>query len=312
MMTRMGALSLIFLILGSVAGLHAQPTTVSYLQENDGGWQKFNDATDRYYSHGVGLNVTHRGVGYLFAHKIHTPQDLRAADPPTGEPPYAGHLFVGLYLQRSNRRSLDHLQVDLGVIGPLTRAEEVQRTMHERWGGTVPMGWDSQLGNAPTVQLLVRRKGRFGLTAHPLGAALQLIPAVEGAVGNVRRAVGVGTMVRAGFNIPRDFGPPRLDDLYDTTAAPTSGLGAYGFLRVAGRLVEHNLLLSGVSPLWLVGEWEAGAVVHGQIGRWRVQLGYSQTVVSPEFLTQRGPHAFGATTISVVYFRPTPSRLSSP
>jgi hypothetical protein len=48
---------------------------------------------------------------------------------------------------------LDKLELDIGVVGPLSFAEEVQKGWHSMFGLHKPKGWDNQLENKPKLDL---------------------------------------------------------------------------------------------------------------------------------------------------------------
>jgi len=304
----------------------SRPVAVSYHQENDSPWLNQLDHTDRYYTHGIAASVTHRprwserlaarlpfgrnvtraGVGYVLAHEMYTPEDLGTDEINEDDRPYAGYAYLGVAHHRASQHSLDQLQLDIGLVGPITHAGEIQTRSHEMWGGRDPRGWHNQLGNEPTLQLWLRRVGRIGLGGQR-GFGLQLLPSAELALGSVRRHLQLATLVRVGVNLPDDFGPPRLGASRNAVAEPRPGLGLFAFGGVGGRAVRHNKLISGNNTRTshgrpvrrAVGTLQAGVGGALRVRSWSLEAVYSQTVVSEEFYGQNGRHRYGSAVFTI-------------
>jgi len=306
-----------------------KPFTVTAYWENDGSILKRNNGEDRHYTNGSAITFAHQpawvegftdtatfgetfdrsAAGYIIGHLIFTPEDTAATRLLRKDRPYAGYLYGGVYMQRANETTFDHAQLDLGVVGPSSQADHIQNDIHGWIGTDKPKGWDNQLGDEATAQLFLRRKWRSEaetLAYRDWQVSHQLIPQVEISAGSVYRHVGAGVTWRIGHNLPDDFGPGRLGDVTAATGDASTGAGGYGFIRVAGRAVEHNLFLEGnsykdshgVDGETLVGEVQAGADVFYHYDGWKLQAGYSQTFISDQFDGQKGSVSFGALMLS--------------
>ena len=305
--------------------------------ENDSEFTKPNNDTDEHYTNGGAFTFAHQpawawdiadwmpghegfgkpddvAVGYMFGQLMFTSRNLRLETPPDDEHPYSGYLFGGAYFQRAKYVSdrvatLDHFQLDLGVIGPSSLAADVQKSVHETFDAVGPGGWDTQMPDEFAIQAYVRKKWRFDLN-QPGGWDVQVIPQVGAALGLVYRHLEAGATLRAGWNLPNDFGPGRIADVAAATGGPNTGWGVYGFARAGGRIVEHNVFLEGsnyhdyqgVDEERLVGELEAGLRLGYRGDRWAIELGYSQTFLTPQFETERGSDSFGAYTLTAFCF----------
>ena len=295
--------------------------SLGYHQENDGPWLNRINGTDRYYTHGIAISVTHRpewgrdlaelvpfggetvrsGVGYLIAHEMYTPEDLEEDDLITDDHPAAGYAYLGVTHQRASSNTLDRLQFDIGAVGPITQAERIQTYAHENWGGRDPRGWRHQLENEPTLQLWLERKWRFG-AGEVFG--IQLLPELGLGFGTVVRQVRLGSTVRIGFNLPDDFGSAGFGSPREATAEPERGLGIFGFAGAAARAVAHNKLISGngeagVTTETFVGDLSLGGGVVLRIGSWSAEAHYAHVVASPEFEGQIDPHRYGSATFAI-------------
>lgn len=305
-------------------GTKKESSTLSFLFEND---LFYN--TDRDYSNGVQLAWTTDpadsldwAVGlarmlpffarngevrmtYSLGQNIYTPADITNADPPRDQRPYAGFLYGGVGVIDRSGNTLDQLQVQLGVIGPASLAQESQTLTHRIINGRKPMGWHYQLRNEPALNITYEHSWRWR-AAPILGFQFDLDPHIGGAVGNVYDYINLGAMARFGWNVPDDYGPIRIDPSSPGSNFFERGqngpIGAYVFAGVDGRAIARNIFLDGnsfetsrsVSKKSLVGDLQFGAAI--TLGGTRIT--YTHVIRSKEFNTQHGHDEFGAVNIS--------------
>ena len=130
-----------------------------------------------------------------------TPPTTSPTPPAPDDRPYAGYLYGGLFYQRQSYNlngidTLDHVQLDLGFVGPSSLAEQSPSEVHRLTGDADPQGWDFQLGDEAQIQLNLRRQWRIDLLDAPLSPTatdhdprwfddieMQLIPEVSLDVG---------------------------------------------------------------------------------------------------------------------------------
>ncbi|MEE9404284.1 MAG: lipid A deacylase LpxR family protein [Algisphaera sp.] len=304
----------------------------SFYFENDGTFMRPNDHTDRHYTSGQGVSVAWRGagrkwaqslgikadgtaMGLVLAQQMFTPDDIELTPAP-GDRPYAGYLFAGGFWQRQWGGVFDHVQLDLGVVGPSSLAEETQEAIHAFSYAPDP-DWDTQLRDELAVNLTLRRKWRLDLGESSLGGrpmTLQLIPRVEADLGTVYRRVGAGVMLRYGYHLPNDFGPGRMLDLASEINRPfegrAAGLSTYVFGRALGRYVDWNTFLDGsnarnpspsVERIAWVGEFSGGFAVEWKRYNLHTRLAYMQTYTTREFETQGSENTVGSLALRVTY-----------
>lgn len=304
------------------------PLRVSFYWENDGAVAlKPNHNTDRHYTSGVGLSLTYQikgaelgednaapegsAWGLLAGHEIYTPDNLLANPPDAQDRPYAGYAYLGGFWQRQQGDHLDHLQLNLGVVGPSARGEEVQTWVHDTFTGDDPQGWDNQLADEFAAQFTYRHKYRHklpGFDPRQTDWDHQIIPYAALNLGTVERSAEAGAIYRLGFKLPDDFGPDQLHDIGSFTASPElePGWSAYGFARVSGRYVEWNTFLEGsyaedpspsVSAEPWVGEGQVGVAVAYRGPHCQVELVYGQTYLTREFEEQDDDNGYGGLTL---------------
>jgi hypothetical protein len=252
---------------------------------------------------------------YALGQDIFTPHNLHLADPPPTDRPYAGFLYGAFGLADESGSegavisNLDQLQVTLGIIGPASLAEDTQKFVHGIINGTDPQGWSTQLRDEPGLVIQYERSVKFSLLTsyEGSGVGFDIVPHYGAAIGNVYDYINAGAMARVGFNLPRDYGPLRIDPslpgsgFYEPRG--DSAIGAYIFAGVDGRAIARNLFLDGstfqnsrsVSKMNLVGDLELGAAVTFRA----FQLSFTHVMRSREYATQTADDQFGAVNLSV-------------
>jgi hypothetical protein len=244
-----------------------------------------------------------------------TPDKTEATAPLPNDRPYAGWLYVGTGLVLKNAAVRHAFVLDVGVIGPWSFAEETQRLVHELRGFPVPKGWDNQLRNEVGVVGRYEMSWRWLRQERRVGLGWDFIPHAGLALGNVYDYLNAGGELRAGFNLPDDFGTP-VGDTAATTSTPMEGmqradrasrydLGAYLFARVDGRVVARNIFLDGntlrssesVPHKWLVADLSVGASVNYH----NTKITYAAVYRTEEFVGQRSGQWFGSITANIAF-----------
>jgi len=329
-------------------GLFGSPFTTRVYWENDGAFHDPTDGYDRHYTNGFAITVEHQpdwadnlatlipgpnvdtaqastAAGYVLGQLIFTPDNLAATAPIPTDQPYAGYLYGGVFWQRqapstvnSNVTVLDHLELNLGVIGESSLAEDIQRWVHDTFQGDAPNGWDNQRDNEATIQFYLRRKWRFdtGSADLPLIGAVdtQFIPQAGLALGTVYRYGEVAATYRVGHNLPDDFGPGRINDLQSASGKVTqeSGWAWYTWVRLGGRATQYNTFLDGsefqdpsqsVDRHVLVGEVQGGFAVGYHHGRHHLEASWGITYITDEIDApgNRGTESYGTWVFSYSY-----------
>lgn len=253
---------------------------------------------------------------FALGQSIFTPGDITIAAPQPDQRPWAGWLAgtVGLLSvgrdQDGELHRIDRLSLDIGVVGPASGAETVQRTWHKLFEFETPRGWDNQLKNEPGLVLNYERSYVIQPTNwRPMGLETDLIPHWSVALGNVLTQGSVGGTVRLGSGLSRDYGAPRIrpslpgGDYFRPDGSNTPGW--YLFAGFEGRLVARNLFLDGntfedspsVDKNWLVGDLQVGAALN-----WRsARLSLTQVYRSREFSSQDNPSRFASLALSIAF-----------
>ena len=248
-------------------------------------------------------------ASYALGQNIYTPSNLSAVNPPPDQRPYAGFLYasLGLIDENIDKSRLDQIELQIGVIGPMSLAEETQKFVHRAINDRIPEGWHYQLRGEPGVILSYDRSMKVfpRLTEGPIGFDVE--PDFGGAVGNVYDYASAGAMARIGFNLPDDYGPVRIEPSLPGSNffEPQSALGAYIFAGVDGRAIARNLFLDGnsfetsrhVEKIPFVGDAQLGAAIAFRAFR----LTFTHVFRSKEYKTQTAADQFGAISLSFRY-----------
>jgi len=316
-----------------VAPMPRESGRLTIIEENDA---LMPNPTDRWYTQGFELNylsapIAGTGVAaflpstylnpgsfrtqrfeLIFGQSIFTPANLRLNPPDPTDRPYAGWMFggAGLY-QETDRHSLDHVELLVGVVGPAALGEQVQNGFHTLISGinsqVAAAGWGSQLKNEPGVVLSYEHKWRVDA---PLGGgfSVDFIPEVGGSLGNVFTYGEASAMLRFGQNLKADYGPARMrPSLSGTTWFDPSQLegplGWYLFVGAQGRAVARNVFLDGntfVSSPSVRKETFVGDLSAGLSFFWSdlTKVDFVLTWRSKEFTAQAEPDRYGGVNIS--------------
>ena len=290
----------------------------------------FGGGTDRYYTNGVqfyyvsGERPTYGNIDWLanlvpwigehgvrrygiaFGQNMYTPSDITKPIPDPTDRPYAGWLYGRLSVISEETRQVDRIDLDLGMVGPASLAEQTQKAVHRivpgaRW----PEGWDYQLKNEPGIILSYEHVWRAERPARIGPFEADISPHVAGSVGNILTFGGAGVTMRLGGNMAPPVGalilrPTASIPYQDSVAAgePRPPFSWYVYAGAEGRAVARNIFLDGssfrdsrsVDKHNFVAAFQLGvALRYGPFG-----ISYAQNFLSPEFEGQKSYTNYGS------------------
>ncbi|MFI4860908.1 MAG: lipid A deacylase LpxR family protein [Phycisphaerales bacterium JB063] len=331
-------------LLAALPDLAPAPMTLRVYWENDGAFADPTDSYDRGYTNGFAITLDHQpewakqiapampfaemfddahtdtqtAAGYVLGQLIFTPRSIDTTAPIPGDRPFAGYLYGGVFWQRQadfhgrdDAAVFDHFELNLGVVGDSSLAEDVQKYVHDVFQGRRPRGWDNQLKDEFAYQFYYRRKWRFdtGEFSLPLLGDLetQVIPQAGLALGSVYRSAELGVTGRVGFRLPDDFGAGRINDLTSAAGqyAGQQGWSWYVWGRVGGRYVEHDTFLDGsntrnpspsIDKNPFVGEAQVGLAISYHDGPYTLNFTWGLTFQTDDFDAPAGSNADDPTT----------------
>ena len=299
-----------------MGGIASGQETFTLYVENDGTFIKPLYRTDRHYTDGVKLVFTHQpdvnflkdfarwndfgqndgqvstALGYFFGQNIYTPDhvdepSLRAEH----DREFAGWMYWGIFAQRAADNEMEHLELNLGMIGPAASGGAIQNFVHDVIGVENPKGWDSQLGNEFTADVTWLRRQRVAERYFARTENFDSHLEYGFTAGSVHRNANLGIIFRYGMHLPNDFGPGRLEaPASGCIAKPTEVQTAYLFARVGGKVVQYDRFLSGLETEPAVGQFQVGGVYRYK----SLEVNYSQTFLTREYREQGSADSYGA------------------
>jgi hypothetical protein len=245
-------------------------------------------------------------ASWTVAQEMHTPHDITLVNPPLDDQPYAGVLYVDSVLYARSEHSTFAWDLKLGVVGPASQAESVQKHFHDLIGGDEPMGWDTQLPNEPIINVGVTAAHLWKEGDAGESARWRLVPVGHAGLGTYFTGVGAGLYGELGWNLVDALGGMSLRD--GLNAASTVGVGPVDgwsvsfFGGVGGHAVAHYLPLDGtvfedsrsVDTKPVVGNASLGfSVRHGTFA-----LSLATTYSTKAFDAQKKGAEFGTLSMS--------------
>ncbi|SEA59888.1 hypothetical protein SAMN05660420_02553 [Desulfuromusa kysingii] len=248
-------------------------------------------------------------VEFALGQAMYTPKDTSRYDLIEDDRPYAGYSYLGIsYHQKSDLdqtwSQMDSSEVQIGIVGPSSLAEDAQKFVHRVRGLQRPNGWDHQLKDELGITLAFERKWLYHPT-HKKRFCADAIIHTGAAVGNVMTYLNAGLEVRAGWNIPRSFAVSLIRPAGSSwhTEDPTPSI--YLFSAINGRFVVRDIFLDGntfrsshhVDKKPFVADISAGVTAKYR----RFSLSLVNTHRTREFDQQLKEHNFGSITISYAF-----------
>lgn len=243
-------------------------------------------------------------ASYRLVHQIYTPDNIEDPRLIEDDRPYAGLVYGGISLYEDLPITSDWLQatdlhLDVGLVGPSSQADSIQREVHRVTSSDRPRGWQHQLDDEPIVNLNWRRQWWH---SSPLaGKQFAHGPSVGVALGNFYTYASTGYSVRWGDDAQ---GIPTLTPNPGSRHFLTSPSGWqwYVFANVEGYYMAHNLTLDGnvfsnshsVDRKEWVGDVSAGLAIAWE--DWQVT--YSALQRTREFDGQENQDKIGMITLS--------------
>ncbi len=278
----------------------------SYLSVEDHLWDWFRKSSE--VLPGVGPNDRLR-VGLSLGQSIFTPDDKATTSPLPDQRPYAGWLYLGVAVVANHGDQLDTWVLDLGVVGPDAKGEQVQNGFHDFIVSSHANGWGNQLVNKFGYQLLFEHRWSH-VTPNKVNVGrlqLDFSPHVGFSLGNVETYANAGLTIRIGADLRDDFGVPRIRPSLPGSDyfVPQDKFGWYVFAGIDARAVAYNIFLQGQPATYDIQIMKEKFVYDGQAGFaliWRkVRLAYTYVIRSHEYLGQGQPDRFGSVGMTTLF-----------
>ena len=154
----------------------------------------------------VGATGYQNYLQFVVGTEMYTATNIKLADPPLGDHPYAGILYLDSTIMSRTRAANHQLTLRLGFVGPASGASEVQRWIHDILGDIIPEGWDTQLKKEPIVNLYYQYSRRLLRSASADGGGVDIACNGGAGLGNYYIGANVGVTGRVGYRLPENYG----------------------------------------------------------------------------------------------------------
>lgn len=206
----------------------------------------------------IGANIptlTKKGLfyrsGLSLGQVLQTPNDLSRSDLIEDDVPYAGALVLQSSWYAFNNEEFRGFELTLGVVGPLSLAEQTQKTMHKILANVEPEGWDNQLSNEPVINFTYMLKRK--VLQCDISDDISFDTSICGDVGlgNMVTQAGATIEMRMGHNMPGGFTScPNFIGLGMNAKASLSPPkpekpSYYLSFSLCGNAFAHNIFLDG-------------------------------------------------------------------
>ena len=246
-------------------------------------------------------------ISLAIGQSIYTPDDTSRVDLIPEDRPYAGILFLAFGIHSVSSRRMDTLELNLGIVGPHSYAEQMQKFVHRLVNSDRPEGWHNQLKDELALEAVYERKWKLIQPQSGNGFGFDLIPHLGGGLGNVYIYTNTGMQIRFGWNLPGDFGTNLVRPGGDCNVSfrRKGRFGLHFFAAVDGKAILRNIFLDGNTfqdshrvdkrPFTLDILLGMGL----RVGRFNFSYGY--VYWTKKFKTETKRQAFGSLNLSYSY-----------
>ena len=168
-------------------------------------------------------------AGFSVHQMMFTPQDITSSTPNYNDIPYAGHLMFSSFLFEYDDTSYDEYKMQLGIVGPASGAESVQKFIHKITDSTAPQGWDTQLPNQLTAGIAYDHGDRLWEQTLWDTFSTDFIGSYGCQLNNFYTGATIRGVGRFGQNYPKNFNAYFNGTISDSALLalqyPSSGFG---------------------------------------------------------------------------------------
>ena len=244
-------------------------------------------------------------VSVAVGQNIFTPSDIKTAAFVENDFLYAGWLYGSLEILSDKGEEFDNAGLTIGMVGPSSKAEQTQKYIHQVRGDTRPQGWDNQLKDELGVDFTYERKWRKIFASELFGAGFDVMPHLAANLGNVNTSAATGATLRLGYDLPADYGPPRIHPSLSGSDffIPTKKFSGYLFSTFEIHAVARDIFLDGNTFKESHSVEKRNIVKNLQLGGTLIynemRFSYTHVIVTQQFKGQKDNHTqFGGITFS--------------
>lgn len=250
------------------------------------------------YKHSISISL---------AQSIYTPDDIERSDLIREDRPYAGILYFAIGIHSISNQRMDTLEINLGIIGPHSYAEQTQKIIHGFYKGTRPNGWHNQLKDEFALGAIYERKWKLFQSQSKNSFGFDFIPHLGGGLGNVYTYASAGMQIRFGWNLPGDFGSTLIRPGGDCNMnfRRSGRSGFHVFFGVDGKAILRNIFLDGNtfqnSHRVEKKPFTVDALLGIGIRFGHFNISYAYIFWTKKFKTETKGHVFGVFNLSYSY-----------
>lgn len=246
-------------------------------------------------------DYTHK-VEFSIGQNIYTPSEIEIKELIEDDRPYAGWTYFSTayhrkYIEAGKIGFMDTVEIQVGIVGPESLAEDTQKYIHEVRDLTKPKGWDNQLKNELGLAAVFERKWLL-LAPEPDQMGVSAICHLGASLGNVYTYLNSGLELRFGWKMSRDFGVSLIRPAGSTRLEMEKGFTAYVFTAANGKAVARDIFLDGntftdshsIDKNYFVADFAGGLA----IGYKWVVITLTEVFRTKEFKGQEDEHSFGS------------------
>ena len=239
-----------------------------------------------------------RKVEFSLGQNMYTPADTSRSDLVSNDRPYAGWTYFAAAFHTRSSKQMDTIELQLGLVGPSSFAEETQNGVHDLRDLERANGWEHQLKNEPGLAAIYERKWRLAPFFSRGSFGMDAITHLGCALGNVATYANTGFETRLGWDLPDDFGVSLIRPAGNTRFSARQQRGGYLFAAVNSRVVLQDIFLDGntfahshsVGKKPFVADLAGGVAFYFQ----QFKLTWTQVLRTKEFDGQPDNHSFGS------------------
>ena len=244
---------------------------------------------------------------YGMAHQFFTPDDITIPTLQPDDRPYAGYLSASLDIV--NETLINHTDGDdtryrnsvglrIGIVGPSSFGEDLQKLWHKVCSCKDPQGWDLQLRNELGFIYTLSHDRQFLRNNLSEQWSYDVIGSAQAAIGNIYSGFELGAIVRLGYELKTGWAAKTMADIGYDDNGDDSNFGYFLFAGLTGRYVARDIFIDGntwrdshsVSRTPFVSDQMLGLGMHWK----RLELRLTVTRRSDQYRTQAGTTRFGS------------------
>ena len=251
---------------------------------------------------------------YGLAQQFFTPDDITIPTIQPDDRPYAGWLSTSLDIVNetviandsgntngNDMRYRNSVGLRVGIVGPSSLGEDLQKLWHKVCDCKDPQGWDLQLGDELGFTYSLGHDRQLIRNDISDRWSYDVIGSAQAAIGNIYSGAELGGTVRLGYNLGAKWGSRTMADIGYDDSGFDSNSGFFLFAGLTGRYVARDIFVDGntwrdshsVDRTPFVSDQMFGMGIHWK----QLELRLTMTRRTNQYRSQAGPVRFGSVVL---------------